>query len=441
MRLPPSPVEPVASKGHAIATRPPGPGPARAGVPTRPGRGPAGRRTRLPRSEPAARAWGIAPQAGPFRPIAARAAPASSSTLPQKASGRAGTALAVLHPGRRHLLGPDRGHRGGSRGRARGKGREERRRRRRKKGGTGRTMKGTTLSSIRKIIVPTDFSELSDVAARSAAWLAALDAASIHLLHVIRLPLLHTTYDENIPESVWEKLRQATREQMDRISRDLRDAGVSDVHPIVSEHRQPAEAVAHWARALDADLVVMATHGRTGLKHALLGSVTERIVRSSPIPVLSVKDRVLGEKPIRRLLVATDFSPQAKRAVVLACSFAKRFGAHVDLVHVLNESPDYVAFLSEEVIAFETRAGAMAEEHLAAAGKAIEAEGLPVETHLRKGIPGEVLASEAGRLESDLIVMGTHGFSGFAHLTLGSVAERTLRLAPCPVLTTRATEE
>ncbi len=305
----------------------------------------------------------------------------------------------------------------------------------------GNAMERDVLSSIRKIIVPTDFSTLSDVAARSAAWLARPDAASIHLLHVIRLPVLHTTYDENIPESVWEKLRQATHERMDRICRELRDSGVTDVHPIVSEHRQPAEAVAHWARRLEADLVVMATHGRTGLKHALLGSVTERIVRSSPVPVLSVKDRVLGEKPIRRILVATDFSPQAKRAAGLACSFAKRFGARIDLIHVLDESPDYVGFLSAEVIAFETQARAMAGEHLSAAGQQIEAEHLPVETHLRKGVAGDVISSEAARLQSDLIVMGTHGFSGFAHLTLGSVAERTLRLAPCPVLTTRATED
>ena len=302
-------------------------------------------------------------------------------------------------------------------------------------------MQGVTLSSIRKIIVPTDFSDLSDVAARSAAWLAMPDGASIHLLHVIRLPVLHTTYDENIPESVWEKLRQATHQQMDRISRALRDVGVTDVQQIVSEHRQPAEAVAHWARRLEADLVVLATHGRTGLEHALLGSVTERTVRSSPVPVLSVKDRVLGEKPFRRILVATDFSPQAKRATALACSFAKRFGAHVDLVHVLDESPDYVGFLSAEVIAFETRARAMAGDHLSAAGKQIEAENLSVETHLLKGVAGNVISSEADRLESDLIVMGTHGFSGFAHLALGSVAERTLRLAPCPVLTTHATEE
>ena len=297
------------------------------------------------------------------------------------------------------------------------------------------------LSSIRKIIVPTDFSALSDIAARSAAWLATPDAASIHLLHVIRLPVLHTTYDVNIPESVWQDLRRATHERMDQTRRELGELGVTDVHQIVSEHLQPAEAVARSARELGADLVVMATHGRTGLKHALLGSVTERTVRSSPVPVLSVKERVLGEKPVQRILLATDFSPQAREAAALACSFAKRFGAHVDVIHVLDESPDYVGFLSAEVIAFETQARSMAAEHLATAGKQIESENLSVDTHLRKGVAGEVLSEEASRLESDLIVMGTHGFSGFARLTLGSVAERTLRLAPCPVLTTRATDD
>ena len=80
----------------------------------------------------------------------------------------------------------------------------------------------------------------------------------------------------------------------------------------------------------------------------------------------------------------------------------------------------------------------MGGEHLETMGREIRAAKLSVKTHLRKGLAVEMIASEAERLESDLIVMGTRGHTGFAHVSLGSVAERTLRLAPCSVLTTRS---
>jgi nucleotide-binding universal stress UspA family protein len=296
-------------------------------------------------------------------------------------------------------------------------------------------------NSIQKIIVPTDFSLLSDMAARSAAALAMPVAASIHLLHVIRLPFLHTTYDLNVPESIWESLRKGTSERLEETRRKLEDLGVSDVHQIVSESLQPAEAIANAVQKLDANLVVMATHGRKGVAHALLGSVTARTVRTSRVPVLSVKGRGIGETPIQRILLATDFSPQSNQVVSLACSFAKSHGAHVDVLHVLDESPDYVKSLSAEVNAFEERARARAGDLLEEVGSKVRAANVSAETHLCIGRAVDMVVSEADRLKSDLIVMGTHGHSGFTHLALGSVAERTLRLAGCSVLTTRSTED
>jgi nucleotide-binding universal stress UspA family protein len=154
-----------------------------------------------------------------------------------------------------------------------------------------------------------------------------------------------------------------------------------------------------------------------------------------------VKGEGIGESPIRRILFATDFSSHAKQALSLATSFAKRFGAHIDVLHVLDESPDYIKYVSAEIASFEKKARAMAGEHLEAMGEQVKSAGLSATTHLQKGRAAEMVASEADRLESDLIVMGTHGHTGFAHVTLGSVAERTLRLAPCSVLTTRSDED
>ena len=297
------------------------------------------------------------------------------------------------------------------------------------------------MDSIRKIIVPTDFSERSEVAARSAASLAMPEAASVHLLHVIRLPFVHTTYDLNVPEAIWQGLRKATQERLDETSRELEGLGVTDVHQIVSESLQPSEAIEQSVQKLEADLVVMATHGRQGLSHALLGSVTERTIRSASVPVLSVKGPGITEKPIQRILLATDFSSHAKRALSLACFFAKRGRAHIDVLHVLDESPDYLKYMSAEVVAFEQQALAAAGDRLEAVGAEIKAAEVSVGTHLCKGRAVDMVVSEAERLNSDLIVMGTHGHTGFSHVALGSVAERTLRLAGCSVLTTRAKEE
>ena len=96
---------------------------------------------------------------------------------------------------------------------------------------------------LQRLIVPTDFSELSQVAARTAVPLAKPGNASIHLLHVIRLPILHTTYDANIPEATWEGLRAGAREEMEKAAGALEQEGVATVGRILSESLQPAEAI------------------------------------------------------------------------------------------------------------------------------------------------------------------------------------------------------
>jgi nucleotide-binding universal stress UspA family protein len=293
---------------------------------------------------------------------------------------------------------------------------------------------------IKTLIVPTDFSEASDVAVRSAAALAHQDGAAVHLLHVIRLPFLHTTYDVNVPEAIWEGLRKGTDERLAEASRELEALGITDVHRIVSDSLQPEEAIAQSARDLDADLVVMATRDPSGMRTVLLGSVTARTVRSSPVPVLTVRGEGLAGSAIGRILLATDFSPHSERAAELACAFARRFGARLDVLHVLEESPAYVRSISSELAAFEDKARAIAARRLAEVGEQIERSGITAKTHLLEGRPGDTIVAEAERLEADLVVLGTHGNTGFARLALGSVAERTLRLSPCSVLTTRAGE-
>lgn len=295
------------------------------------------------------------------------------------------------------------------------------------------------LESIRKIIVPTDFSDQSEVALRTAAVLAQRNDASVHLLHAIRLPLFHTSHDVNVPQTIWEGLRKAARERMYESQYLLEEAGVSEVELIVSDAHQPAETIEASAREIDADLVVMATHGRRGIAHAFLGSVTERTIRSAPCPVLTVKNTGVHEMPPRRILVPTDFSTCSDRAIDLACSLARHSAADIDVLHVLDRLPDYLRYRSEEAVDFEKRIREASMDRLQRVESKLTGEGFSVETHLADGTPADVIARQADRLASDLIVMGTHGRTAFEHTMIGSVTEHAMRLAACPVLTTNQT--
>lgn len=145
-------------------------------------------------------------------------------------------------------------------------------------------------------------------------------------------------------------------------------------------------------------------------------------------------------KPFRKLLVPVDFSEHSARAVSVAAELARSSGGTLDLVHVY----DVVAYPVPEGYALFTpqqleRLFAEIQQRLAEMKALAQAEGAPrVETHLREGITDADICQLAREGSFDLIVMGTHGRRGLSHVLLGSVAERVLRAAPCPVLTVRA---
>jgi nucleotide-binding universal stress UspA family protein len=139
----------------------------------------------------------------------------------------------------------------------------------------------------------------------------------------------------------------------------------------------------------------------------------------------------------RKLLVPTDFSPTSTRAVDYARALAGRLGARVHLLHVI-EDPFITGTWSEMyAVGFpEIREQLTRDAELRLAALRTTFAGVPTTSEVRLGSPAATIA-EAAHQGADMIVMGTHGRSGFAHLMLGSVAERVLRLAPCPVLTIR----
>ena len=142
-----------------------------------------------------------------------------------------------------------------------------------------------------------------------------------------------------------------------------------------------------------------------------------------------------------KILLAHDFSQPAGAALAAALGLARTFAAELDVVHVLPRrlellSPYEVQLPEPLLREFREEARRKLEPIL----EELRSAGLRGEAHLREGDPARAIADEAGRIGADLIVMGTRGHTGLKHLLLGSVAERTHRIAPCPVLSVPAPE-
>lgn len=140
----------------------------------------------------------------------------------------------------------------------------------------------------------------------------------------------------------------------------------------------------------------------------------------------------------RTLLVPLDFSDHANAALEVAVDLARASGGTIHLVHAyevpLGAIPPYGVALPETLL---TQVRDAAARRLDKAAQKVEAAGVACEIHVLHGPAADAIAEEAKRLGVDLVVMGTRGLTGLKHVLLGSVAERTVRVAPCPVLTVR----
>ena len=143
---------------------------------------------------------------------------------------------------------------------------------------------------IRRILVPIDFSEHAELVIEWASHLALEHGSHLSLLHVYHLPVefqqLEGAY---LPPDFWTNVKKEADQTLSRYVGELRQKGL-DVEAVVREG-YPATVIVDEAAAQHADLIVIGTHGLSGLKHLLLGSIAERVVQKSPCPVLAVKRR------------------------------------------------------------------------------------------------------------------------------------------------------
>lgn len=287
-----------------------------------------------------------------------------------------------------------------------------------------------------RILCPVDFSPGSQQALRVAVQLAEDSKAELRLAHVWHLPSMAFAAEHPYPASAIAQMVAASRTELAGAVAEAQKLGAHKVSSVLLEGL-PWQALRD---ALDAepelDLVVMGTHGRTGFRRMLLGSVAEKIVRVSPCSVLVVRGRAAAP-PHRHVLVPVDFSDSSKHAVEVAAALASREHVRVTLLHVLQvpTSPRPELWLPHYLEEIEGAAGRMLGEW---AGVLKAKADVPVATRTLIGSPSaEILTALDADPSVDLVVVGSHGRKGFGRLLLGSVAEQVVRHAPCPVLVAR----
>jgi len=287
-----------------------------------------------------------------------------------------------------------------------------------------------------KVLCPIDFSAGSQHAMRLAMRLANDADAELVLLHCWYVPPLAFAGEFVLPSSYYEEMQADAQRGLDDAVKELTALGAKRLTSKLMTGL-PWTTIVSALEDAAFDLVVIGTRGRTGLSRILLGSVAEKVVRHAPCSVLAVHPD--GEiKAFSNVLVPVDFSESARHAAELAADLVVPGGAGITLLHVIDVP---VAFYGEPAIpGFMRDLDKHSSDQLEAWATQLRSRtAVPVITRSRIGHPGAQTLAVLDQKESaiDLVVVGTHGRTGVSRILLGSVAEKIVRHAPCPVLVAR----
>lgn len=288
-----------------------------------------------------------------------------------------------------------------------------------------------------RILVPTDFSDCADEALSYAAGLARRHHAELHIMHA-RMPIVTMELPVGVG-SAGPPVLEPEEAAADQMAHAVEPHDLDGLTVELVTRRGPAAAsIVDYAVEADIDLIVMGTHGRSGVPRFFLGSVAEHVVRRAPMSVLTIRsadgDAARWTAPPRRLLVPIDFTDRSSALLPVAESLAAEDDARVDLVHVIEKLPVLGLFTGvltmSDLVPDARRLGYRELESMLAR----VAEPLRGKVHVEEGGVAASILEVSESLAADLILTTTHGRRGTEHLFLGSVAERLVRGAPCPVL-------
>jgi nucleotide-binding universal stress UspA family protein len=287
-----------------------------------------------------------------------------------------------------------------------------------------------TRIAIQNILFATDFSPAANAAAAFAIQLGKSYGAKVYGVYVNPFE----NYAVAAPEAwaaVADTREERAKEYTERLNAQLR----SVKHEVLIGEGNIWEELSDVVKAKQIDLMVIGTHGRTGLGRVVLGSVAEEILRQAPCPVLTVGPQVTlqAEKAadLREILYATDLAVEHPAAAPYAVSLAQETQAHLALLYVIDSRKTGGEFVPER----------LAETKVEKLHKLISKEAemwCEPRYIVEEGIPGDKILEVAARQNSDLIVLGAQPASWLStHLTAGTV-HQVVSGAKCPVLTVRS---
>lgn len=295
--------------------------------------------------------------------------------------------------------------------------------------------------AFRRILCPIYLDESSPRVLAHARHFAQFGDGTVHLLHVVptdELHLLSKIYrpDESGGANISNAAEIARQELSAAAAEHLAE---TRFEVMTAFNSNPAAGILDATKEMHADLVVMASHGRTGLAHLIVGSVAEKVVRESACPVLTIRQGADSEvSAFRKILVPVDIAERSAPALSVARQIAERTGGTVYPLHVVPTEDVYLQrdvyhakdgegtnLVQAEKVA-KARLDEVARTHLE--GVACE----PV-VHVSND-PARTFLEMEKDVGADLLVMATHGFTGLFHLLLGSLTEKMMREAGCPVL-------
>ena len=299
-----------------------------------------------------------------------------------------------------------------------------------------------TAFKLRQILVPVDFSGPSEVALQCATAFAARLGGKIALVHVIESRRVVGELSES--DTGMTEISRRVEEELcnlaSRCSLARRSGEPTLFDKVVVRTGRPSQQIGQAASELAGDLIVISTHGYTGLAYVLLGGTAERVIRHAPCSVLVVRRKDGRASEPKNILVPVDFSPASLIGLRYALGLARPFGARLTALHVI-ESLGPMVRLEVDVDAHKRKLREGVKLRLEELHLEVDEPAGAFDTLFREGTSYHEIVAIAQRGDFDLIIMASLGRTGLVDMLLGSTAERVVRHAPCPVLVVRERRE
>jgi nucleotide-binding universal stress UspA family protein len=291
--------------------------------------------------------------------------------------------------------------------------------------------------NIDTILFPTDFSDVAEGAFAHAAHLALQHNATIHVFNVVG-----SEADDSPNPMDFLSVDPAEEDAVQHVEVQTvtQERGTVPIIYAQTDSDSPADAIVDRTDEYAIDLVVMGTHGRRGMDRLLSGSVSEEVVRRAPCPVFTVLPRdESGTGPqINRVLAPVDLSDQSELVLNHAVALAESYAAPLDLLHVVEEAAYPNVYGLDPLTPALPNVQDRAREALETLASNVDLRTDPVNVHVLTGNAARDIVEFAEENAADLIVMATHGRTGLDRFLIGSVAEKVVRRAPCPVFTLKS---